>query len=180
MNRQPVEFCMTVSELCLRAADDTPLSSHERALVDTHLADCTQCRQEQALHGVAASALRSMAVAEPDPARRSRLRRAVAQRRGPWRLNRWLTTPVPAYGAVAASLIVFALAGAFGGAHQTLATTPMMSSLAAVADTSLPTPVLTRADSYNVLANVLLLKRVLPVMPLLTDTLDRAAGTQSN
>jgi len=101
----------------------------------------------------------------------------LRQRRG-WlpRFGDWIKAPVPAYGAIAAALVVFALAGAPGENRAS----PAESSLAAVADTSLPSPVLTRADSYNVLANIRLLDRTLKAVPLLTDSLDRAIlpGTQ--
>ena len=92
------------------------------------------------------------------------------------RFGDWIKAPVPAYGAIAAALVVFALAGAPGENRAS----PAESSLAAVADTSLPSPVLTRADSYNVLANIRLLDRTLKAVPLLTDSLDRAIlpGTQ--
>lgn len=78
--------------------------------------------------------------------------------------------------AVAAALILFALAGALGE-HRTA---KVGTTLTDVADTSLPTPALTRADSYNVLANIRLLNHSLNAIPLLTDSLHRAAlpGTQ--
>tara|TARA_B100000809_G_scaffold239467_1_gene261039 strand:+ start:416 stop:688 length:273 start_codon:yes stop_codon:yes gene_type:complete len=78
--------------------------------------------------------------------------------------------------AVAAALILFALASALGE-HRT---TKVGTTLTDVADTSLPTPALTRADSYNVLANIRLLNHSLNAIPLLTDSLHRAAlpGTQ--
>ena len=117
-----------------------------------------------------------MSTRTPGPVGRGGLRGGVASRRQRCSLRGWLTAPVPAYGAVAAALVVFALAGALGEYRDM----PVDAKLAAVADTSLPAPVLTRADSYNVLANIRLLDRSLNAVPLLTDTLHRAAlpGTE--
>jgi hypothetical protein len=176
---QSVTLCQTVHDLLVEAADGPDLSAHQIALVDRHLTTCSACRQDGALRTRATASLAAMPVLTPDPARQEALRQKVA-RRGPGRrrdVRHWLTTPVPAYGAVAAALVLFALAGALKPSHDM---PPLNLTLAAVADTSLPAPVLTQADSYNVLANIRLLDGALQTAPLLTDSLDRAVfpGTQ--
>ncbi|HJP32796.1 MAG: hypothetical protein QF689_00700 [Candidatus Latescibacteria bacterium] len=176
MTQTPFTPCETVHALLASADDDLGLTSHERRLVDDHLAGCSACHQDEALRRRAVKGLAALSTPTPDPVRRDVLRRAVASRSQRGSLSGWLTAPIPAYGAVAAALVVFALAGALGENRDI----PVDAKLAAVADTSLPAPVLTRADSYNVLANIRLLDRSLNAVPLLTDTLHRAAlpGTE--
>ena len=181
MTPPPVSQCETIHGLLL-ASDDDGLTAHERAQIDnhidSHLATCSACRRDEALRARASAAFAAMPVPRPDAARRQALRQAVAERQRSWlpRFGDWLRTPVPAYSAVAAALVVFALAGVPGDRRDS----PADLTLAAVADSSLPSPVLTQADSYNVMANIRLLDRTLQAVPLLTDSLDRALlpGTQ--
>jgi hypothetical protein len=174
VTQAPVTLCQTVHDLLTGATDGLYLNAHESALIDQHLAACGACRRDESVCARAPRPpwLQCRYRHQTRPARRICGELSLAWRR----VRRWLTTPVPAYGAVAAVLVVLALVGA----REEKPDSPSNMSLAAVADTILPSPVLTQADSYNVLANIRLIDHTLQAVPLLTDTLDRAVlpGTQ--
>jgi predicted anti-sigma-YlaC factor YlaD len=168
----PVPNCESIYALV--DSLDTEPTPDQRAQIERHLAVCDHCRRDLAFVERTAAIWSAAATPVPHPALAVRLRAAVAARRRRSlveRLSDWVSVPVPAYGAVAAALALVALVGGLGDAAPP--PTRAAASLVALADSSLPRPVLTRADSDNVLANIRLLD--LSGSEPRTDSLDRAA-----